>query len=70
MHEVEKPDEEVGNSQEIEIGISQMFPGIPGDDEDGKGNDDAEDLHQAVEEEIITEAHIIEGDKSRPHEEK
>jgi hypothetical protein len=65
MKQVEDADEQVGDTDDQKRRIVQMMPGIPGDDENSRGNHDAEHFGKAVVEKIIGEADSIHRDKNQ-----
>ena len=58
-----------GNSEEKEILVVLHRTGVPGKHENDAGNDDAGDLNEAVEEEIVIQtAHIQKREERKDHE--
>ena len=55
MEDIQKSYKKIGNPQNHEKGRVDDLAGIPGEDKDGSGDHDADDLHQAVKKKIAVE---------------
>jgi len=53
MSQINKCHEEIGDAQEQEVPVVLDMPRIPGDNEYGEGDDDAEELSQGMKDEKI-----------------
>jgi hypothetical protein len=54
MEKIDQGDEGIVDAQQPEIGIGQVLACVPGEDKKRKGNGDGSNLHEPVEEEILT----------------
>jgi hypothetical protein len=55
MGEIEEADKEIGYAQEKEVPVVMELAGIPGNDENSEGDDDAEELCQGMEKKKVIE---------------
>jgi len=55
MNEIKKSNKQIGDPYDNEVLIFYIFPGIPGDDEDGKSNNNTEHFCQGVKKKVVYE---------------
>ena|GEM_PF-5581092 len=48
MEQIQRPDEQVGDADHVQVFIFLHFAGIPGHDKNGESNDDGEKFHQGM----------------------
>ena len=60
MEEVQYGNKKVGDPQVNQIGVLGQIPAVPGDHEKGAGDNDAEELRDAMKQEIMVEAGQVE----------
>ncbi len=60
MEQIQNADESISDTEMYQRFLFHVVPGIPGQREQGKGNDDAERFGQGMKEQIVSETYIIE----------